>query len=150
MSEGLLLYGANKPNLDARLVGFNGGVLMAAPANAKTKFYHQFTFSCLVNGIDFYAHEATKGDCISMNTEYFDLISMSWVRYKKFGKCWGVVKALKERIVLFPTTPGNGVRMVVEYDNKSLAAPAEFIINLFQFFEAEVVDTANGQEGTNW
>ena len=144
------LYGSEKPLLDAHLTGFNGGVVMVAPANTKTKFFHEFTGPVLLNGIDFFAHAASEGDNITLWTEYYAPPLEQWKRYKKFGKCWGVIQKIKERIVLFPTKPTTGVRMVIEYDNTSQTEEARFITNLFQFANLEQVDTSSAAEGVDW
>lgn len=130
---------------DARLQGtqlFNAAV-------GVTHHYFDFQFNCNFEGIEFYAWDSSKGDTLSMQTQYYAGPTYGWIRYKKFGKTFNVFPNNVTRIILFPTEPILGVRIKFTYDNKG-SAPVDFSANLFQFKDHEVVNTAILDEGADW
>jgi len=138
-------FGPSNPDLDARI---QGSPLWTATANTKTQFELDFDFACDFNGIEFYAWDSHKGDNLKLWTEYY-AGPYGWVFYKKFGDNFNVFPNNRTRIILFPTKPILGVRLVVEYDNKG-QTDVDFSLNKFQFSDTERVLPSLLQSGTDW
>lgn len=137
--------GSLRPALDARL---EGSAIFNCPANTVKTFYVPFDFDCELSGIEIYAWSSNVGDNVSMETQY-QINENTWKRYKKFGKGWNVFPDRPCRIILFPTTPKEGIRMAITYNNKGQSA-VNFCINKFQFVDEAKVDPTQGQEGEVW
>lgn len=143
----------NNLEIDARLKGLIFG---EASPNSTTEFYYIFDFDCKFNGLDFYVWNSNAGDNITLETQYNanpDPLTREsnpvWLRYKKFGKNWYVFPNVNKEIVLFPTTPKAGVRLVIKYNNVGNSA-AKLAINGFIFTDSESVNPSLGQQGTDW
>jgi len=141
--SGKVLYGAENPALDAHLEGMIYG---QATANDTTQFEYYFGRDYIFNGIQFYAWDSNKGDNISLSIEYWN--GASWARYKKFGKSWYVTPNHLADIVLFPSKPTLGTRLVVEYTCGATAT--DFMVNGFKFISRQIVKASEGEEGEDW
>jgi hypothetical protein len=146
----MAMYGSNQPLLDARLEG----KLFSAPANTKTKLYYTFSHEQALDnvkfiGVSLYAWASNVGDNVTLWTEYYVPQLNVWKRYKKFGKTFMIFPDTEMKNILFPTTPSNGVRVVVEYDNKGNTA-IDFAINFYNFVDQTSVSPSNLEEGEDW
>ena len=136
--------------IDARLEGkfFN------APANAKTKFYYSFSHEQEIENVRFigtalYAWNSNAGDNVTLWSEYYVPQLSVWKRYKKFAKTFQIFPNMQMKDLLFPTTPSNGVRVVIEYDNKGNSA-VNFAMNFYNFVSIQTIDFSVLGEGVDW
>jgi len=141
----------NAPLLDARLEGMG---VMTAPAGEVATYYYTVNLPQHIdrqyfNGISFYAWDSNKGDYLTLWTEYYVPPLSAWKRYKKFAKEWMVMPNTEMKDILFPTTPTNGVRVVIEYHNVG-ANPVDFVANLYNFVDQQQVSPSQLQEGDDW
>lgn len=137
--------GSISPLLDARLWGVGPYV---CPPGLSTH-YLTIPFDCKFSGIDLISSTQTYGDKISLKTEYFVPPLNEWKRFKRFGKNWNVVPNERDRIILFPTEPKEGVRVAIDYENAS-QVECKIYLNLFTFTEQERVNPSLLQEGEDW
>lgn len=138
----------------APLLDFRGeGISFEAPVG-KNKFEYSFTHEAAVNfvnffGVSIYAWDSNKGDTVSMWTEYYVPPMSAWKKYKKFAKNFNVFPNVEMKDILFPTTPSNGVKLVIEYNNTGLN-PVDFYVNLYNFVDQQEVDVSTASEGEDW
>lgn len=138
-------YGELKFNLDSWLEGF--GPFVCPPG--QSTHYINFTYNCMVNGIEIINDQTAYGDKINLESQYYIPPLSVWKRYKKFGKNWNIKPSTPDRIILFPTEPQNGVRFKLIYENNSVS-DIKIWVNLFKFVTFNKIDTSQGQEGTDW
>ena len=100
-------------------------------------------------GVALYAWNSNLGDTVNMWTEYTIDGGTTWKRYKKFAKNFNIFPKVEMKDIIFPTTPTNGVRLVIEYTNTGIS-DVDFFINLYNFVDQQTVDPAQGQEGIDW
>lgn len=136
--------GSGNPSLDSRLQGVPK---FTAPIGDSTH-EHIFEFDCDFNGVEIYSMCDELGHSVTLETHY-NAGPYGWKRYKRFGKTWNLCPNNNCRIILFPTKPKEGIKLVVKYHNPSLS-PVDFIVNLFQFIEMENVNPASLEEGEDW
>lgn len=136
--------GNSNPALDARIEGVP--VFTATPGDSVHE--HVFTFDCDFSGIEIYSECAELGHTVTLETQY-NAGPYGWKRYKKFGKTFNLFKNDKCRIVLFPTKPKAGIKLVIKYNNPT-QTDVKFAINLFQFADMELVNPSILQEGEDW
>ena len=143
-------------SVDARLEGMqdNGSNKLTVAANSTKTFYYSFDSGQELEkvyflGLMIYSDNANIGDSVTISTEYYVAPLTAWKRYKKFAKSFSVVPGHPNKEVLFPTTPTYGVRLKLDYKNTG-GSPVDFICNLYNFNEHQVVDTASASEGTDW
>ena len=152
-----LLFGSERPSLDAHLYGVgcftapaasqtDNGV--TADSNGVSVHYHEFPFDCQFNGIQFLASNVTLGDHVSFEVQY-NAGAAGWKRYKRFGKEWFVSNDKLLDILLFPANATTSSRLVISYKNTG-SSSAKFFINLFAFTDFENVNTSQLEEGTDW
>jgi hypothetical protein len=139
------------PFLDARLEGMGQ---MTALAGQVGTWYYTVNLSAPIdklyfNGLSFYAWDSNKGDYLTLWTEYYVPPLNQWKRYKKFAKDWMVMPNTEMKDLLFPTTPTNGVRVVVQYHNVG-ANDVDFICNLYNFVDQQAVSPSALEEGEDW
>ena len=139
----------------APLLDFRGeGIAFKANASSVSRHEYNFTHEEAVDfinffGVSIYAWDSNKGDNVNMWTEYFVPPLDSWKRYKKFAKKFNIFPNMEMKDILFPTTPKQGVKLVIEYDNKG-TSPVDFYINLYNFVDQQKVDTNVAGEGEDW
>jgi len=132
------------PALDPTL---EGGGIFIAPANATSDHHFNIPRAMLFNGISFYSDQADVGDKIGFIIEYW--AGTAWLRFKKFGKNWGVSPKTREEIILFPAHPVVGMRFRFKYENAS-AVDVKFLINVFNYVDIVDVDPLKGEQGEDW
>lgn len=140
-------FGTNAtPLLDARLLGIGK---FSTPAGQTAEHTYVFTYDCKFNGIEVLTDSNVAfGDNITLWTEY-NAGPYGWKRFKKFGKSWHVKKDNVLRIILFPTEPKAGVRLVLKYENTG-ATTVDIAVNLFTFVDQAVINTQVLEEGEDW
>ncbi len=139
-----MMFNTSFPLLDARLWGTE---IFSAAAGESTH-YITFPFDCKFSGVDFIAESSTFGDTVSIQTEYNAGV-YGWKRYKKFGKNWHVKANERDRILLFPTEPKQGIRVKITYNNVG-ESTVRFTLNMFTFAEQEKINPLILQEGADW
>lgn len=100
-------------------------------------------------GVALYAWDSSLGDTVNMWTEYYVPPLGEWKRYKKFAKNYNIFPKTEMKDILFPTTPTNGVRLVIEYTNTGIA-PVNLFMNLYNFVDQQLIDTSTASEGIDW
>lgn len=137
------------------LLDFRGeGKQFVFPAGETTQQSYDFSHEPAANKISFfgvalYAWDSNLGDHVNMWTEYTTDGGTTWKRYKKFAKNFNIFPKTEMKDIIFPTTPTNGVRLVIEYKNTGIA-PVNLFINFYNFVDQQTVDPAQGQEGVDW
>lgn len=141
---------------DVPLLDFRGeGVKFSFPVQeASSKGYYNFSHEpsavkISFFGVSLYAWNSSLGDTVTMWTEYTIDGGTTWLRYKKFAKNFNVFPKVEMKDILFPTTPTNGVRLVVEYTNTG-TAPVDFFLNLYNFVDQQTIDLMVAQQGADW
>lgn len=145
MSISHAALGSTSPLLDARLWG--KGPLDCPPGDST--HYILFYFDCKFSGMDLASNTTTYGDSISLQTDYYVPPLDTWKRYKKFADRWNVIPNERDRVILFPTEPKQGVRITITYHNSSDVNKSMFI-NLFTFVDQSGVNPSLLQEGEDW
>lgn len=136
-------FGSDRPNLNARLHGL--GVFTATPG--QSTHYHEVEFDCLFNGIEFMADNANIGDNLTFELEY--IYGETWKRYQRFGKEWNIFSGYPARVILFPTRPKDGMRFKIVYNNVG-ESDVKFVANVFTYSDYQMINTEEGEEGTDW
>lgn len=140
---------------DVPLLDFRGEgkQFVFAPKETNKDFYY-FNHEVGANkvsffGVSLYAWDSNLGDTVNMWTEYTIDGGTTWVRYKKFAKNFNIFPKTEMKDILFPTTPTNGVRLVVEYSNTGIS-PVNLFLNLYNFVDQQTIDPTLGQQGVDW
>lgn len=130
---------------DTRLEGWE---ISAVPVGQSVHYY-SFTHDSFFNGVEIYNNATAMGIKVSMYSEYYVQQLTQWKRYKKFAKDYCLVPGGIQKSLLFPTTPGVGVRIKLVIDNNS-GSQFDMFLNLFKFAALETVDPTLLQEGEDW
>ena len=139
---------------NAPLLDFRGeGVHMVFPVGTSRQVYNFSHEPEAVKvsffGVSIYAWDSNLGDKVNMWTEYWVEPLGQWKRYKKFAKNFNIYPKTEMKDILFPTTPTNGVRLVIEYNNTGIG-DVNFFMNLYNFVDQQTVDLATASEGVDW
>ena len=141
---------------NAPLLDFRGeGVRFSFKAQEEPSYgYYNFSHEPSANkisffGVSLYAWNSSFGDTVNMWTEYTIDGGTTWKVYKKFAKNFNIFPKVEMKDILFPTTPTNGVRLVVEYSNTG-TAPVDFFMNLYNFVDQQSVNPSLAEEGLDW
>ena len=137
--------GSMSPLLDARLWGVGP---FECPVGESS---HNILvpFDCKFSGMDLISTTQDYGDKVDVITEYFVPPLNVWKRFKKFSKDWNVVPNERDRVILFPTEPKEGVRITIKYYNNGQSTKQMFV-NLFTFIDQQKVNPSLLQEGEDW
>lgn len=137
--------GSMSPLLDARLWGVGPFVCPVG----ESVHYITIPFDCKFSGLDLASTTQSYGDKISLQTDYYVPPLDVWKRFKKFGKNWNVIPNERDRVILFPTEPREGVRIAITYFNAS-EVEQKVYVNLFTFVDQQKVEPSLLQEGEDW
>ena len=151
-----------KPSVDARLQGIvpigntEGDIVCTVtPAEGTKTFEWAFPFDCDFNGIQVFCYNANSGDYIErFETRYFIPPEYAppigvWKRYKKFGKFWPLMGGHVQKILLFPTKPKEGIRLIFKAKNTG-TEDLKFSLGLYTFVVEAKINTSTGEEGEDW
>lgn len=139
-------YGTENPLLDARL---HGAGVFTATNSSTTSHEYLFTFDCKFNGIEIITDSNVEiGDYLRLETQY-NAGAYGWKRYKKFGDKWYIKPNDRSRIILFPTEPSSGVKLLINYTSVG-TSDVKFAFNLFTFVDQVKLDTGILEEGEDW
>ena len=137
--------GSMSPLLDARLWGV--GPFECTPG--VSTHYITIPFDCKFSGMDLISTTQDYGDKVDILTEYYIPPMNVWKRYKKFSKEWNIVPNERDRVILFPTEPKQGIRLTIKYSNSG-ETNKKVYVNLFTFIDQQKVNPSLLQEGEDW
>lgn len=137
----------DKPALDFRGEGFVTDVTPSVDANDIKTITHIISFDCLLNGFMLASSVTKLGSYITAETQYFN--GTNWIRYKKFIKRWNLIPNCSEPIILFPTKPKQGAKVIINVYNAE-EVDIKLAVNLFKFSDIERLNLANNESGEDW
>lgn len=126
-----------------------GAGLFTVPAKTTQQDYYTLTRDFMFNGVVYYSNQTEIGDHIKLQIEYTTDGGTTWKRLKKFSDNWYVAPKTEREVILFPSHPVAGMRILFEYTNAS-TTEIKYTVNLYTFADFVDVNPMAGEEGMNW